>query len=91
MTRRMTALVAGITLAAAGCGGASETGEPAATAADPLNVSVTGGAVVGAMSDIDASVPRHSLCRPARGRPEVAVAPAGRTVGGRPRRESAAS
>ena len=56
MTRRMTALVAGITLAAAGCGGASETGEPAATGADPLNVSVTGGAVVGAMSDIDASV-----------------------------------
>ena len=56
MTRRMTALVAGIALAVVGCGGASETDGPASPATDPLTVSVTGGDISGAVSDIDASV-----------------------------------
>ena len=56
MTRRMTTLLAGLALAAVGCGGGGGTEGTASPASDPLAVSVTGGGVMGAVSDIDTNV-----------------------------------
>ncbi|HJN44085.1 MAG: carboxylesterase family protein [Vicinamibacterales bacterium] len=56
MTRATTTLLAGLALAAVGCGGAGETDEAGAPVTDPLTIAVTGGDIAGAMSDIDATV-----------------------------------
>ncbi|MDP6579275.1 MAG: carboxylesterase family protein [Vicinamibacterales bacterium] len=56
MTRRMRVLLAGLAIVAVGCGGGGEMTETASPASDPLAVSVTGGDISGAVSDLDASV-----------------------------------
>jgi para-nitrobenzyl esterase len=56
MARRLMTLTATVSLMAAACGGSGGTDDAAAPATDPLNVAVTGGEVIGAVSDIDASV-----------------------------------
>ena len=54
MTRQLTAVVA--LALAAGCGSGGESDRGASATADPLRVEVTGGAIVGAASDIDPAV-----------------------------------